>query len=328
MLQFAYSNPWRAPHWRWGRALGIVEGRQPGTTPKRDGSVGCKWIKRAVKYLEAYRTCQDDFSRMTLAIDVPDLFWAHWAFEQAEHPAKLIIEARVMARDVTKNIAFYSNCAEATVEAYEALFFNVRADLDRKDYVNSVIFGHNTQQFVRERNYGMIWKLLGYAGGPHVLDAAMSKLTSPSWVNNPENVASFFQETALSTIKKKAALAAMTVDVNGGTQLDLLATFVKFVEIERTTESAGKVQDQVVADLNAMLSSLPWKRAGVAGPPSGPAYDYDVSAVELTVDQLLLIGTGEELQERELLLQTEFPEGTKPTNEAAAAVAEEEQVST
>lgn len=323
MLQYARSNPWRAPHWRWGRALGIVEGQQPGTTARRDGAEGYRWITRVVKYLEAYITCQDDFSRMSLAMDEPELFWAHWAFDQKEHPARAIIEARVMARDMPVNIAHYSNCDEKIVEAYEAVFFDVREKLDRKDYVTAVIFGHKTQEFVREKNYGMIWKLLAYAGGPHVLDAAMSKLTTPSWVNNPENVASFFQEAALSTIKKKAALAAMTVDVNSNTQLDLLATFVKFVEIERTTETAGKVQDQVVTDLNAILSSLPWKRAGVAGPPTGPAYDYDMSAVELTVDQLLLIGTGEELKEREALLATTFPEHTKPTTEDA-----EEQVPT
>jgi hypothetical protein len=322
MLQFARSNPWRAPHWRWGRALGIVEGRQPGTTARRDGKDGYKWINRTVAYLEAYITCQDDFSRMSLAMDEPDLFWAHWAYMEQEHPAKAIIEARVMARDTPTNIGFYSNCAVEIVHAYEALFFDVRENLNRKDYVNSVIFGHKTQEIVRERNYSMIWKLLGYAGGPHVLDAAMSKLTTPNWVNNPEHVPSFFQEAALSTIKKKAALAAMTVDVNTNTQLDLLATFVKFVEIERTTESAGKVQDQVISDLNTILTSLPWKRAGVAGPPAGPAYDYDVSAVELTVDQLLLIGTGEELKEREALLATTFPEHTKPTTENA-----EEQVS-
>lgn len=325
MLPFAASNPWRAPHWRWGRALGIVEGTQPGTTSRRDGPDGFFWIRKAVKYLQAYAQCQDDFSRMSLAMDEPAMFWAHWAFEQQEHPARAIIEARVMARDKSENIAYYCNCGPEVVLTYEALFFDVRDKLDRKDYVNSVIFGHKAQEALRERQYAVLWKLLGYAGGPHVLDAAMSKLTSPSWVNNPEHVASFFQETALSTIKKKAAIAAMTVDVNSHTQLDLLATFVKFVEIERTTESNSKVQDQVMADLNSMLQSLPWKRAGVKGPPEGPAYDYDLSPVELSVDQLLLIGTGEELKEREALLTTVFPEHTKPSIEAEAA-AQEEQV--
>lgn len=316
MLEFMHSNPWRKPSWRWGRAQGIVEGLQPGTTRRRDGEIGYYWIKKAVKYLTALAAAQDEFTKMSLALDEPALFWASWAFDQDKHPAKYIIESRIMARDTAQNIAYYANCGEEIITAYEALFFDVRDKLDRRDYVNSAIFGDDIQSGIQERKYGILWKILGYAGGPHVLDAAMSKLTAPSWVNQASHVPNFFQEAALATIKKKAAIAAMTVNVNPNTQLDLLATFVKFVEIERTTESQGKVQDQIMSDLTAVLTALPWKRAGVAGPPKGPTYDYDMSSVELTCDQLLLLGSGDEIENGQALLEMTFPEDTKPEIEA------------
>lgn len=312
MLDYAYSNPWRKPNWRWGRALGIVEGMQPGTTRRRDGELGYYWIKKAVKYLTAANAAQDEFTKMSLALDEPAMFWSRWAFEQEKHPAKWIMEARIMARASSQNIAYHANCGQEIVDTYEALFFDVRDKLDRRDYVNSAIFGDDVQTGIQERKYGILWKILGYAGGPHVLDAAMSKLTSPSWVNQPAHVSNFFQDVALTTMKKKAAIATMTVSVNANTQLDLLATFVKFVEIERTTESQGKVQDQIMEDLTSVLKALPWKRAGVAGPPPGPSYDYDMSSVELTCDQLLLLGSGQPLENGAELLQLGFPEHTKP----------------
>jgi hypothetical protein len=88
--------------------------------------------------------------------------------------------------------------------------------------------------------------------------------------------------------------------------MQLLDAFVKYVEIERTTYSAGTAQDQIQEGLQQMLESLPYATIGVANQKQLP--EFDKNAAELRTDELMLASFGHEIPGIELLKNLKFPE--------------------
>lgn len=310
MIAFVASNPWRVPQWRWMRAVNILEGG-PETTARRDTPEGCKWIRRAKHFKTALDEARHEQQQLSLALEQPDLFWAYYAFSNPMLPARWAIEAHLLARETNREIAFRNGCDELVVEAYEALFFNVREKINHREYVVTSVFGDAVQRGLNERQYDLLWKLFGYAGGPHVLDSLISKLPTGLWASRPDNVASFFQDVAIDMMKKKAAVAALTVPVNSSTHLHLIEAFVKYVEVERTTDSMGKAQDQILANISALLSGMPFKMGNHVGAhDDNPIAEYDRTSVELRNDELVVVAAGHSLPGQAMLQDLTFPEIT------------------
>jgi len=217
MIAFLASNPWRLPHWPWLRAMHIVEGG-PGTTPRRDGQTRI-WIKRAIEFRTASDECRNDGQRLALAVDFPEIFWAHRLWQDNGQPTKWAIEAYILARASNREIAARNGCSVEIIEAYQQLFFNVREKLNHREYVLHTVIGESLHRGLTEDAYDVLWKLFGYFGGPHVVDALIAPVASPTQPMQPEDVSGFFRDTTLKVLKEKAALAALLVPATEHTQL-------------------------------------------------------------------------------------------------------------
>jgi hypothetical protein len=162
MLSFNAQNPWRVVHWRLIRATSIVDGIGSSTTVKRDGtSASVRWIKRAVKFLEALERCEDDYQLARLAQEHPSIFWARDLWQNDHLPLRGEIEARILAGESNEVVARHTGQLPETIEAFEALFFNVREKLAHSDYIRFVAMRPNVNGFFR----GGTYSLSGFAGG-------------------------------------------------------------------------------------------------------------------------------------------------------------------
>lgn len=318
MLNNIMQNPWRSPTWRWARAGAIVDGQgAPLPTPRRDGPEGYKWIRRAVRFLELQQHADDDEgANWQLMLSFPEIYWAHWIFVRDDYPIRWSIEAHILARETDKEIGYKLGCSPGVIDAYEQIFFNVREKLNYNEYILTHVLSASVIAGLQDRNQDLLWKLFGYAGGPHVLDAMIGKLVSPMWCNRPDDVSKFFQTSAINVMKKKAAVASLTVPINNNTHLNLIEAFVKYVEIESNSNSLGKAQDQIIANLNAMLGCLPF---GVAtkkeGRDKGLLPEYDETRIELHAAELTVVGAGLTLPGGEELKVLDFPEPPAPRME-------------
>ena len=119
-------------------------------------------------------------------------------------------------------------------------------------------------------------------------------------------VAAFFQDSAIGSMKLKAALAAAGVQVDGRTQLFLIEAFTKYVEVERNTGSIGQANDQIQDNLQAMLQELPFKAVGIADTKQLPA--HETGAAELRTEELLHVAAGLPVPGLDLLKDIRFPE--------------------
>jgi hypothetical protein len=120
-------------------------------------------------------------------------------------------------------------------------------------------------------------------------------------------VSGFFQDFAISAMKYKAAIATLTVQINTHTPLALIDSFVKYVEIERTTENATKAHSTIVENIGAMLSSLPFKVGTKLDSDTLKMLPFDNGAAELRNDELMVLSTGGALKNKQAIEDLHFP---------------------
>jgi len=314
MLDLLVSSPWRPPDAWWQRATRLVTTGDPRASAHLDSGRGCKWIKDAQRYQHAVANAQTFEQQKQLIIDYTAIFYADWIFQQATTSNRAVrwaLEARILARQSNEEISVKNGVWPEAVEAYEALFFNVRDRLYYSDYILNSVLGQVAISGLQPRDNGLLCKMMGYLSGPHVLDAMISHIPNPAWANSAEGVASYFQDTAISLMKKKASHAALTVPVESHTQMHLIEAFVKYVEIERNSDSLGEANDQIQQGLQNLLESLPFAAIGVTNQKQLPP--LDTCAAEMRSDELMLTTVGMEMPGAEFLKQLRFPEQVTKT---------------
>lgn len=304
---YLHASPRRAPNWRWLRAVQIDAG---GRRPARafDGPSGFEWIRRAVRLKRRFEQASNrpDAIYSLLARD-SDMFWAHSLWSEDKAPTRWGIEARILAGESDEEIADRVGTTPSIIAAYNNVFFDVREKLHNTDYISNVVMADAVTRGLQERQYDLLWKLLGYKGGTHVLNAVISKSSAITRPETPEEVSGFFQDFAISSMKYKAAIATMTVQINTHTQLSLIDSFVKYVEIERTTENATKAHSTIVENIGAMLSALPFKVGTKLDSDTLKMLPFDNGAAELRNDELMVLSTGGSLKNKQTIEDLHFP---------------------
>ena len=235
------------------------------------------------------------------------MFWAHSIWLEEKAPTRWAIEARILAGESDKEIAERMGVDEDVIQAYEAVFFNVRELLLKRDYIVNVVMADAVTRGLTERQYDLLWKLFGYHGGTYVLDAVISKFSVTEKPPRPEAVGAFFQEFAVNTVKHKAAIATLTIPINTHTQIALIESFVKYVEIEKNSENAGKAHSTIVENIGAMMAALPFKVGTKLDSVDAKMLPYDDSAAELTSAELMTVAAGGKLSNQQDIANLRFP---------------------
>ena len=307
-LDISADNPLRPADWRWQRAKEIFSGQGLPTTRRRDSPTGYKWISLAKRFLVSLNRCRSEREQALLAEECPAIFWAHRAWVSETSPQKYSIEAHILAREDNDTIGYRTNMHPSYIEAYEALFFNVRDKLQHKQYILNCVMGPAIHRPFSEREYALLWKLYAYFLGPHVLDALESKFSNPVWCGTPEAVGAAILDDAIGTLKLKAAVAAKTVPVNAQTQLALMDQFTKFVEVERNSDDSGKSQQQLLEHVRVMLNVMP---VALGGPTNQKAEGhikvYGNLAAETTYEETLQIAMSGVPQADKTIRSLTFP---------------------
>lgn len=301
------DDPCRAPHWKWLRAQEIDAGGQRATR-NLDGQDGFTWIRRAVRMKRHYERAGNRRNAMyALMLRDKDLFWAHSIWLAEKKPTRWGIEARVVAGETDEQIAAKVGTAPEVIAAYVNVFFDVRDRLNNLDYVQNVIMADAVTRGLQERHYDLLWKLLAFKGGAHVLDAVISRGTDVPRPESADGVGAFFQDFAISSMKYKAALASLTVQVNTHTQLPLIESFVKYVEIEKNSDSAMKAQTSIIDNIGVMLTSLPFKIGTKLDSEGVKMLPFDNGSAELRGDEMMVIAAGGQLDNTADIQKLTFP---------------------
>lgn len=180
------------------------------------------------------------------------------------------------------------------------------------DAVRLMFLGEAVHRGLSDREYDLLWKLYGYGLGPCVLDALEDKFHNVMWCSTPDGVAAAIQDDAINSLKLKSAIAAKTIPVNQYTQIPLLEQFTKFVEVERSTDSHGKAQEQIMEHIHAMMVGLPLNVGGRDPKTNtwldrGPLRDYEQGSIELTYEETMRVSVYQPIPNAETLKALAFP---------------------
>ncbi len=157
------TSPRRAVDWRW-RCPAYLRNR---LLPVPRGWMDA-WVERAITFQEALDDCDGDPHHPRLAEQDPVLAAAHGLQLDGDGPTRWHVEALLLAGEGDDSIAERTHIPADVIAAYASVFFDVRARLAQRSYILHQAINVNHDR--PEHEVGRAWKLLGYGGGPLVVD--------------------------------------------------------------------------------------------------------------------------------------------------------------
>ena len=293
------DDPLRPPDWRWLRANWL----------RNNG----KWCRKAIddpetKLIKRYQTakalCTSELQLERLMYKMPGLFHAEQFHGREDLDLRWEMEARFLARESFEDIAKKIGVAVEVVFWYERAFYNVTEKLDNQSYIGTVAMRKSIHRGINERDYDLLWKMLGYACGPLMVDSVTRKLAGAQRVDATDQVDATKRTLIDSVMADKALTTVMTMHVsyNQGVILDYYA---RILEIAKDSGKGGDITAMITTNINAALTALPFstERPAVAAPQL--AY-YDNQSAELRADELLAVGMGQDSQALREAVQVTF----------------------
>lgn len=314
---YAFSYD-RSPKWVWERAEGIRNNTQAGTNPLLDTEDGAALIERVIAFQNCLSTCSDPLLNQELIISHGDIYDAWRIFESASDSfLKWDIEASILARVSTEDIAVDSGLPCSSVYAYERVFFDVRSRLEEQRYIVHTVFGPGIREKLRS-DIGLAWKYYGYYYGPIMLRAMISRVIDPQVCLTPDSVTttlkddirgSFYIQTAeLSKYKQNSQYAPK----------QYLELFTKISEVDKMADNSGTSHvEQISNHLEAMMGQMPFSIGGETVGKDGKsgkrsAEDkYLLTSNDLTHDQIIDISLTGSSDSADEASDFKFPEPVK-----------------
>jgi hypothetical protein len=127
------------------------------------------------------------------------------------------VEARLLAGEGFDQVAEKCGLRASAVEAYHALFFDVRGSLRLRstDYIATVVIGPRRLSGLTAADVDILLKLFGYGGGPLVLDGVIRYFRCPLPIPDRWNG---LDADALAELRSqlllKASILALTTPAN------------------------------------------------------------------------------------------------------------------
>lgn len=301
------ANPFRPVDWRYQRAKWLVQ-QKKRTRGESDDS----FTKTARRYVSMKAKCKEDCDFIELEHTFPGLFWAEQIYSNKVRETRWAIEARLLANEKLDNIADKVSTTPETVLWYERVFFNVLPHLRKLDYIACVAIGGSIHAGLHEREYDILWKLLGYAYGPIMLDSVIMPLTGSIHIDSADQVEATWEDVYLNNLTKKAGISAMTVPT-AYNQCNIMQLYNDIKRIEKEAGGGSLAFSSISSNVYATLSQLPFFSGDtkIDGRPAmtSPALPfYDAQGAELRANELVNVALGNDTSELREVANMKIPE--------------------
>lgn len=258
VLNLRAESPFRPVDWRWSvaklirsdtRIASLLQGRHD------------EWTKKARKFQQAHEAARDDYDRLLLVRRWPSLLEAFNLKFEEDYSRRLLryeVEARLLAAETEDRISERTRVSPAAVSWYEKLFFNVSDRLDSPGYISHVVIGEKLQSGLTDGDHDVLWKMFGYWGKSHVIDAVAYRSYDSTAPDNAGQTAQFFNDDAQKTAVMKTAIAMRSMPNNSYTR-EVIATIQQgYMQIKRMADGGGASADMIGANVQQMAAHIAW----------------------------------------------------------------------
>jgi hypothetical protein len=255
----------------------------------------------------------DDIEHLYLSERMGDLYeaWTMYQSTQVKANMRWEIEARLLARQTTAEIASKTGTRESIIAIYSQIFFDVQSRLESPGWITHVVIGDAFNRSVDKQPDGL-WKLFGYWGGPFVLDSLIYRFNCPVWLESYKFVPGFIADDIRGQMQTKAMLAIRSMPVNWQTQIEIMNLYYRMMELENNTDAiAAGGAESFKSSIAAFMNSIPWTRDNKLKTNFDVIDTIDAGSVSLRSDELMLAGVGGTVEVDSLNIA--YPEpNTKP----------------
>jgi hypothetical protein len=266
------KNPIPPSDRRWRVAELVARGFTPWASDQED-----PWVRRGVTYLKTASAAGT--STEQLAADLADVD-AALQVHKGDTLTRGVLEARILARLPADQVAAACQLTVGAVQAYEALFFDVRSHLAFPDYLIPVVIGAKLHFGITQEDVDVVLKHVGYVGGPVLVDWLVDFYTSGCAVPDSLEAASPEELQALVYALRAKALHLVYVlpfpACYRALRVNELAR-----ELQAYIDSLGNAKDAAAEDGSIRiplgvgqdaLDEMPASAETPTGPPHGPEW--------------------------------------------------------
>lgn len=258
---YARLNPHRAVNWRQLRAQELAFAESGPARPQRHDD---SHIRRYWRFLINLQHAAESI-KIQLFNRQPGLFFAHQIYE-GDIWTKCVVEARILARQDDAVIAGLLGTLPEVIEQYQLLFFNVRDRLDRRDFVLPILWREyesgadpDDRLDTMTRSQELVaTKLLGYLGGPSVVDAMVSGGFTERTHVAPDKCQRWIKDAFAQMLRHKGAMAAFHSRVDR-TNITQLCQLQREDQQHSTGGGSGREVDEFYEGLLKSFEQVPWK---------------------------------------------------------------------
>jgi hypothetical protein len=266
------KNPIPPLHRRWRIAELVARGFTPWASDREDS-----WVQRAVTYLQTASAAGAGTEQIAADLAGVD---AALQVHKSDKLTRGTLEARILARLPADQVAAACQLTVGAVQAYEALFFDVREHLAFPDYLIPVVIGAKLHYGITPEDVDVVLKHVGYVGGPVLVDWLVDFYTSGVLV--PKSLEAASPDELRTLVRRLRAKALHLVYVLPhpaccrALRLNELAR-----ELEAYAEGLGDAKDAPAEDASiraplgvgeGRMDKAPASAETPTGPPHGPEW--------------------------------------------------------
>ena len=249
-LEILRADPLRPLNWRWRQAFKLHEQQTRLTKQRAD-----RRIRGAVQFLRQRERCSTTRRRSGLIEKYEDLL-AATDLAGAKTVTRSILESAILAGESSDRAGNRVGLSPRAVDAYEAMFFNVRDRLQSRGWVILAAIGLPRRQDDLQTRRLKLLRRLSYRGGRRVLDLLLS-----AW-----GLSESAQFRSNGFIKRRVEL--LEILENPGLDLAVLAEIAGFPELSQPFDFGREVAgltSQLIPDrlLEPPVSAAPGPQDGV-----------------------------------------------------------------
>lgn len=314
---YAVNFPFRTLSWRWERAQALID--EHGL-PKPFRFTDDDDVRKLRRYLLDYnRAGQDDDAKRTLFSRHPEVFTAHAIFEANDDLLREYLEARILARMDDLEIARKTAVFAEAVRAYEACFFNVRDRLDQPDWVVRTVLGSLHESDYQDSAETKSRKILGYFGGPHVLETLIHTVATEPMVDRPDEVEKYLQRQYQFNLTRRAVSVVNHFKVNSMNVMQLFELHAKTAALIEESKVKNQGADTVTSRVLELLS-VPRYQVGIN---THNRLEGQPASSDLRTQEILMLSCGQSPPSLEARQGSSMPEPRVTPDEKVAAGSQE-----
>src|SRR5436190_16833295 len=216
-----HDNPLRDPAWRWNLAIYLVE-RQ--LRVGRSARVSFE-LQRFAAALAAAAT---EFQRFQLCQEYPHLCpaWSIYGLRGRKKRLRFEIEARLLGGEAHAEIARKTGHCVAVISAYSKTFFDVEGRLNCPSFITHFVTNAPRNCQRDEYEPQVVWKILGYAYGPAMVDFLVYGSVQSRKAVSAEEIPAVITSEVLNQVKRQTLVGVHSPHLDQPTKNQLVANFL------------------------------------------------------------------------------------------------------